>query len=84
MTVQVADATAHVQMLVSVVEMATVLEDCTTDEQRHVVCYLWAKGHNAKEIYKELFPVYDGKCLSRKAVRDCVEKLSSRPLESRR
>jgi hypothetical protein len=29
---------------------------------------LWAKGFNAKDIHKEMFPVYDGKCLSRKAV----------------
>jgi hypothetical protein len=40
----------------------------TTDEQRSVVHYLWAKGHNAKDILKEMFPVYDGKCLSRKAI----------------
>jgi hypothetical protein len=28
---------------------------------------LWAKGLNAKDIHKEMFPVYGGKCLSRKA-----------------
>jgi hypothetical protein len=33
MTVQVADAHAHVQRLVSVVKMTTVLEDYTTEEQ---------------------------------------------------
>jgi hypothetical protein len=26
------------------------------------------RRHNAKDIYKEMFPVYGGKCLSRKAV----------------
>jgi hypothetical protein len=30
--------------------------------------FLWAKGLKAKDIHKEMFPVYDGKCLSRKAV----------------
>jgi hypothetical protein len=29
---------------------------------------LWAKGLNAKDIHKEMFPVYGGKCLLRKAV----------------
>jgi hypothetical protein len=31
------------------------------------VFFLWVKGLNAKEIHEEMFPVYDGKCLSRKA-----------------
>jgi hypothetical protein len=37
---------------------------------------LWAKGLNAKDIHKEMFPVYGGKCLSRKAVHNWVEKFS--------
>jgi hypothetical protein len=57
----------HVQKLASVVKMATVLE-CTTEEQRSVVLFLWAKGLNANDIHKEMFPVYGGKCLSPKAV----------------
>jgi hypothetical protein len=56
--------------------MATVLEDCTTEEHRSVVRFLWAKGFNANDIHKEMFPVYDGKCLSRKAVHNWVEKFS--------
>jgi hypothetical protein len=60
---------AHVQTLVSVVKIATVLEECTTKEQRFVVRFFfwWAKGLNAKDI-KEMFPVYDGKFLSCKAL----------------
>jgi hypothetical protein len=54
MTVYVADA--HVQRLVSVVKMATVLEECTTKDQHPVVRFFWAKGLNAKDIYKEMFP----------------------------
>jgi hypothetical protein len=57
MIVKVADANAQVQRLVSVVKMATVL-DCTTGKQRSVVRYfLWAKGLNAENIHKEMFPV---------------------------
>jgi hypothetical protein len=37
---------------------------------------LWAKGLNAKDIHKQMFPVYGGKCLSRKAVHNWVEKFS--------
>jgi hypothetical protein len=52
MTVQVADAYACVQMLVSVVKMATALEVCSTEEQRSIVRFLWAKGLNAEDIHK--------------------------------
>jgi hypothetical protein len=37
---------------------------------------LWAKGLNAKDIHKEMFPVYDGKCLLHKGVHNWVEKFS--------
>jgi hypothetical protein len=40
MTVEVADAHAHVQRLVSVVKMATVLEECINEEQRSVFVFL--------------------------------------------
>jgi hypothetical protein len=43
-------------------------------QQRSDVRFLWARGLNAKDIHKEMFPVYGGKCLSRKAVREWVEK----------
>jgi hypothetical protein len=56
--------------------MVTMLEECTTEEQCSVVRFLWAKGHNAKDIHKEMFPVYGGKCLSRKAVHNWVAKVS--------
>jgi hypothetical protein len=56
--------------------MATVLEVSATKEQRYVVRFLWKNGPSAKSIYKEMFPVYGGKCLSRKAVHNWVEKFS--------
>jgi hypothetical protein len=75
MKVSVADAPARVQGLVSEVKMATVLEDCITEEQRCIVRF-WAEGLNVKDIHKEMFPVYGEKCLSRKAVHNLVEKFS--------
>jgi hypothetical protein len=59
---------ALVQRLVSVVKMATVLEVCTTENQRFVVRFLWAKGLNTNHAHKEMFALYCGKCSSRKAV----------------
>jgi hypothetical protein len=63
-------------MLVSVVKMATVLEECTTKQLCSVAHFLWAKGLNAKDIHKEIFPVYGGKCPSCKDVHNWVEKFS--------
>jgi hypothetical protein len=40
--------------------MATVIEECTNEEQRSVARFLWTKGRNAKDIHKEMFPVYSG------------------------
>jgi hypothetical protein len=51
--------------------MPTVLEQYITEEQRSVVLFWGAKGLNAKDIHKEIFPVYGGKCLSRKAAPLC-------------
>jgi hypothetical protein len=48
--------------------MATALEACTTEEHSSFMRFLWAKGLNAKDIHKEMFPVYGVKCLLRKAV----------------
>jgi hypothetical protein len=38
--------------------------------------FLWAKELNAKDSHKEIFPVYGGKCLLRKALHNYFEKFS--------
>jgi transposase len=38
--------------------------------------FLWAKDLTAKDIHKEMFPVYCGKRLSLKAIHNWVEKFS--------
>jgi hypothetical protein len=40
------------------------------------VSFLGAKGLNVKDIHKEMFPAYGGKCLCNKAVQNWVEKFS--------
>jgi hypothetical protein len=52
------------------------VEGYTTEEQLSVMRFLWVKVLSAKDIHKEIFLVYIGKCLSRKAVHNWVEKLS--------
>jgi hypothetical protein len=42
-------------------------EGYPTEEQCSVVRILWPKGLNAKDIHKDIIPVYGGKCMSRKA-----------------
>jgi hypothetical protein len=39
---------------------------------------LWTKGLSEKDINKEMFTVYGGKCLSRKAVHSWVEERGKR------
>jgi hypothetical protein len=75
MAIQVADAHAHVQRLVSVVKMVTALSILPRNSVLLCV-FLWAKGPNAKDIQKEILPVYGGKCLSLKAIHNCIEKFS--------
>jgi hypothetical protein len=54
---------AHIQRLVfSVVKMTTGLKKYTTVQQCSVVHFLWAKRLIAKDIHKEMFPVYGGVC----------------------
>jgi hypothetical protein len=38
--------------------------------------FSWAKGLNAKDIHKEMFPVYGGKGLLHKAAHNWVKKFS--------
>jgi hypothetical protein len=53
-----------------------VLEACTPKEKRSVVRFLWAEGLTAKDIHKEVFPIYSGKCFLCKAVHNWVKNLS--------
>ena len=56
--------------------MAAPLSTCTKIEQRGVVRFLWAKNMEAKNIHKEMLPMYGEHCLSRQAVHNWVQKLS--------
>jgi transposase-like protein len=62
-------------------KMVTMPEEYTTENQRSVVHFLWAKGLNAKDINKEMFPAYGGKCLSHKGIHNWVKKFSPGPLK---
>jgi hypothetical protein len=40
------------------------------------VRFFWAKGLNANDIHNEMFPVYGGKCLLRKAAHNWAANVS--------
>jgi hypothetical protein len=46
------------------------------EEQCSVVHFLGSKGLDAKNIHKEMFPVYNGKCVLHKVVHNWVKKFS--------
>ena len=48
--------------------MAAHMNTRTAIEQRGVVRFLWAKVMAAKDIHKEMMPMYGEYCLSRQAV----------------
>ena len=56
--------------------MAAPLNTCTTTEQRGVVRFLWAKNMEAKDIHKEMLPMYGEHYLSRQAIHNWVQKFS--------
>jgi hypothetical protein len=41
-----------------------------------VVHFLWAKGLDAKDTHKDMFPAYSGKCLLCTVVHNWVDKFS--------
>jgi hypothetical protein len=67
---------AHVQGLVSVVKMVTMLEECSTKSSVLLCGSFLAKGFSAKDIHEEIFPVYGGKCLSLITVHNRVANVS--------
>jgi hypothetical protein len=40
------------------------------------VRFLWAEGHSAEDIHKEILPVHAGKCLLHKVVHNWVANVS--------
>jgi hypothetical protein len=59
---------AHVQKLVSLVKITAV--SCAF--------FFMGKRAQCKRYLQDIFPVYGGKCLSRKAVHNWIEKFSHR------
>ncbi|KAG8227149.1 hypothetical protein J437_LFUL001693 [Ladona fulva] len=57
-------------------KMAGVLNECTREEQRAAVRFLWAKGLSTEEVHREMHPMYGDNCLSRKAVCNWIQMLN--------
>jgi hypothetical protein len=56
--------------------MASMFEECTTKDTHFVMHFFLAEGLSAKDIHKEMFPVYSEKCLLRKEFLNWVNKFS--------
>ena len=56
--------------------MAAPLSTITKIEQRGVVRFLWVKNMEAKDIHKEMLPMYGEHCLSCQALHNWVQKFS--------
>jgi hypothetical protein len=56
--------------------MVTVLEGVIPKSSVLLCVFLLAKGLNAKDIHKEMFPVYVKKRSSRKAIQNWIDKFS--------
>jgi hypothetical protein len=69
----------QVDRLVSEDKIVTVPEEHITEE--HCSAVFWAKQLNAKDIHKEMCPLYGRKCLLHIAVQNWVGKFSLGRLE---
>jgi hypothetical protein len=58
MTAYSADAHAHVQRLVSVDKMATVLEECNTEDQRRVERFMWVQLYHCFSSSSQEYAFY--------------------------
>jgi len=54
-------------------QMTVPLNMCTTIEQRGIVRFLWAKDMGAKDIHKEVLPLYGEHCFWCQAVHNWVQ-----------
>ena len=57
--------------------MDTPLAQCTRDEQRAVVRFLWSEGSPGAEIHKRLLAQYGDNALSKRTVYEWIEKFKS-------
>ena len=53
------------------------LQDCTIEEQRGVVRFLWAEGVKPVEILRRMLAEYGQSTMSQRKVYECVEKFKS-------
>jgi len=57
--------------------MEAPLQDCTIEEQRHVVRFLWAEGVKPVEIHRRILAQYEQSTTSQRKVCEWVESFKS-------
>jgi len=53
------------------------LRDCTIEEQRGVVQFVWAEGAKPVEIHRRMLAQYEQSTMSQRKVYECVERFKS-------
>jgi len=57
--------------------MDAVLQDCTIEEQRGVVRFLWAEGAKPVEVHRRMLAQYGQSTMSQRRVYEWVERFKS-------
>jgi hypothetical protein len=54
--------------------MAAPVGDCTIEEQRTVVCFLWAEGVKSAEIHCRMLPQYGALTMHQRKIYESIER----------
>jgi transposase len=54
--------------------MAAPLSDCTIEEQRAVVCFLWAEGVKYAEIHRRMLAQYGARTMHQRKIYEWIER----------
>jgi hypothetical protein len=54
--------------------MAALLSDCTTEEQRDVVRFLWAEGAKSAEIHRRILAQYGARTMHQRKIYEWIER----------
>ena len=57
--------------------MDALLAQCTREQQRAVIQFLWPAGSSGAEIHKRLLAQYEDNALSKRTIHEWIEKFKS-------
>jgi hypothetical protein len=57
--------------------MAAPLENCTREDQRSVIRFLWPEGVKPREIHRRMIHQYGGSCMNEKKVYQAINRMAT-------